>query len=469
MIDHLRVGRLALSATVLLLLSAVSSPGAASDAVALEQAASPSPADTLIAAADLPLHLSLEAAVQQALEANPGLLAAEEHAKSADLAASAAFRRHFGELDAVAWASRYRDDQILRPISRQLLSGGMATLPFDRDQFHYGLSFELPLFVGGKIQAAVQLNRLKADEAQALLGGSRWKVRANVTSIYAANQALDRVILAYQEQVKALEKTHQRLQLMVDTGKKPKVDLLKITETLEQAKAELASAQADQVHARAILAALLDRPFDQRFELDPLPECFPSAPADTTNWSALLEQNSSLKAASLRVGQAESGKHMARAEFLPKLGFRANLFEHTGPSVIDGPMQTWELSLAASMPLFSGGRRIASYQSASARQRAAELAYRQTRRQLEAELHGSLARLKANEFELSAARRRVDASGEAARIEELRYDTGAGTIEDLLRARTRAASAEAALAKAQGDVLGAAAHINAIVEKEVVR
>lgn len=425
--------------------------------------------ETMAAAADIPLHLSLRGAVEKALQANPGLLAAQEHAESADRTASASFRQHFGELDAVAWASRYQDDQILRPISKQMLDSGFSGLPFDRDQFHYGLSFELPLFVGGKIQAAVHLNRFKADEAKALLEGTRWQVRSNVITIYAANQAIERALDAYREQVEALEKTHERLQLMVDSGKKPNVDLLKITETLEEAKAEVASAEADREHARAILAALLDRPSTQRFQLDPLPTIFPSAPPDSTDWPSLLEQSSALQTARLKVGQAESGKQLARAEFLPKLGFRANLLEHTSPTVDEGPMETWELSLAASMPIFSGGRRIAAYQSASAQQRAAELVYRQVRRQVEAELHGSLARLTANELQLNAARKRVDAGREAARIEEIRYDTGAGTIEDLLRARTRAASAEAALAKAKGNVLGTAAHINAIVEKEVVR
>jgi len=51
----------------------------------------------------------------------------------------------------------------------------------------------------------------------------------------------------------------------------------------------------------------------------------------------------------------------------------------------------------------------------------------------------------------------------------VRYDNGAGTIEDLLRARTRAAAAEAFLARSKGGVLGAAAQVNALVEREIVQ
>jgi len=415
-----------------------------------------------------PLHLTLAQAVDEALAGNPGLLAAEHQVRRAERSAAAAFRQHFGEIDAVAWASRYQDDQILRPMSRQLLAGGFNSFPFDRDQLHYGLTFELPLYIGGKLLAGVKLARLKADEARALLGGTRWQVRSNVISIYAANQAIDRALVAYEEQVSALEKTRERLKLMVDSGKKPDVDLLKTIETLEQARAELAGARADRAHSRAILAALLDLPVDQSFALDPLPSEFPRAPGVDVDVPGWLAKNSTLRGARLRVKQAECGKHIARGEFLPKLSLQGDYIENTASSGL-GPEATWELRVGVSLPIFAGGRRVAAYQSAAAGQRSAELALRQTQRQLEAELYASLARFSANKAELNAAKKRVDAGQEAARIEEIRYDTGAGTIEDLLRARTRAAAAEAALAKEEEDVLAAAARINAMVEKEVVR
>ncbi len=175
-----------------------------------------------------------------------------------------------------------------------------------------------------------------------------------------------------------------------------------------------------------------------------------------------------MAAAELRVRQATSYKHVARSEFLPKLSVRGNVLEHAASSVA-GSQETWELTLAASIPVFTGGRRVAAYQGAAAAEHAANLALRQTRLQQQAEIRGALARLKAAKTSLAAAHRRVDAAVEAARIEGLRYDNGAGTIEDLLRARTRASAAEAALAKSEGDVLGTSAQINALVEREIVR
>ncbi len=423
-------------------------------------AARPAPLDTV--------HLRLVDAIARALDANPGLMAVAERARSADRAADESFRQHFGDVEAVAWTSRYQDAQILRPISRDLLAGGFDGLPFAQDQVHYGLTFEIPLFVGGKLLAGSHLARLKADEAGTLLQGTRWQVRANVTTVYASAQALAAVTVAYGDDVASLEETHRRLELMVEQGKRPEVDLLKATETLEEARAQLADAQADLTHTRALLAALLDYPADQTLELDPLPNRLPALSADSTHWSGMVEGASAVLAAKLRVRQAASGKHVARSEFLPKVSVRGNVLEHTASSVT-GTKETWELTLAASIPVFTGGRRVAAYQSAAAAERAADLALRQTQLQQEAELRGALARFQASQTALDAARRRVAAAVEAARIEGLRYDNGAGTIEDLLRARTRASAAEAFLAKTKGDLLGASALINALVEREIVR
>jgi outer membrane protein len=414
------------------------------------------------------VRLRVEDAVARALDANPGLRAAAQKARGADRAAAASFRRHFGDVEAVAWASRYQDAQILRPISRDLLDNGISGLPFAQDQIHYGLTFDLPLFLGGKLVAGSSLARLEADEASALLEGTSWQVRANVTTVYASAQALAGVTAAYREDVAALEKTHRRLQLMVSQGKRPEVDLLKATDALEEARAQLAGAQADLTHATAVLAALLDYPVDRTFELDPLPKRPPELTADSLDWDRMVQQASTVSAAELRVRQAASRKRIVRSEFLPSLNIRGSVLEHTA-SGLDESQSTWELTLVASIPLFSGGRRVAAYQGAAAAERAADLALRQARLDQQAEIRGALSRFRAAVAALQAGIRRVDAADEAARIEGLRYENGAGTIEDLLRARARASAAEAFLAKSRGDVLGAAARINALVEKEVVR
>jgi outer membrane protein TolC len=420
------------------------------------------------AAANDTVRIGLDEAIARALQDNPGLQAVAQQARAAERAAAASFRQHFGELDALGWTSRYNEAQLLRPMSQELLAGGLANMPFAQDQLHYGLTFELPLFVGGTLLFASHVARLKADEAAALLQGTRWQVRANVTTTYAATQALIAATRAYQDEVAALEQTHARVGLMVREGKRPEVDLLEVTDALEEARAQLADANAQRTRVRALLLALLDYPADQALAFDPLPDRFPSLPPDSVDWNALVQRASPVASAELRVRQAAGGKHVALAGFLPKLSLKGNLLENAG-SGVPGTQQTWELTLQASVPVLTGGRNVAEYQSAAATERAAQLAERQTLLQQQAEVRGAVARFRAAQDALDAAGKRVAAADEAARIEGVRYDNGAGTIEDLLRAKTRASAAEAFLAQSKGNVLGAAAQLNALVEQEIVR
>jgi len=138
-------------------------------------------AGPLFAAPEL---LSLDDAIAEALAAGPGLKALGSSAEAARREAKGANRRRWGSLDGVATYSYLSDDVIVRPISRQLLEGGFANLPFDDQQLHWGVVAEVPLYLGGKLSNGIEIVELTAEKTAALLEGTRWQVRFNVTSMH---------------------------------------------------------------------------------------------------------------------------------------------------------------------------------------------------------------------------------------------------------------------------------------------
>ena len=122
------------------------------------------------------LHLSLDDAIARAQDSSPDLLALAGSTEAAEHEAAAVRRRRWGDLDAVASYQLHSDDVIVRPISRQLLSGGFANLPFDDQQWHYGVTAEVPLYLGGKLAScdrdrrAVGKDRARAAHRDALAG-----------------------------------------------------------------------------------------------------------------------------------------------------------------------------------------------------------------------------------------------------------------------------------------------------------
>lgn len=413
-------------------------------------------------------HLTLAQAVAEAVESSPRLHAQAHRASAASREAQAVSRSRYGELSATASYAYLSDDQILRPMSRELVSSGLASLPFDRQQAHYGLVYEVPLFLGGRLVHQIQIARLEARKAEVLQDGTRWQVRFNAVSLYSTAQALDRVSVALGAQVAALEQTKAWLDEAVAAGKRPELDRLKVLDELESARAQRANVEADRTKVGALLLALLGRDPSGQITVDPLPEAALALDVHPEELRALVGNNTAVYVAQLEKEQAGRATEVARSAFLPKVVGGANYFEHTGFN-IDRSLETWGLSISLIVPLFSGTADVQRLRAARERLAAAEHTVVQARLNAGAELQEALGRLRAAQAGIDAADARVAAAAEAARIEQVRYDTGAGTIEDLLRARGREEGAQAALAAAMADRRTTAERLNTIVEKEIVK
>jgi len=456
---------------LLVVAAPVVAPAAAQEApaVATNSAQPATPAETPAPAAG-PLHLSLETAVKNALDANPGLKALGHRSAAAERTARATERTRWGQIDAFFSYSKFNDSWIVRPMSEELFlsGGGFTGLPWDRNQQHYGATFQVPLYLGGKLSNGIKIARLESGKTAALLEGTRWQVRFNATSLYTAAQTLDAVTTALTELERSLEKTKSRLDLMVESGKRPEVDRLKVVEQLEDTRAQLESARADRTKVVALLLALMGRDPSQGVSVDPLPTRVPESAMSRNELRQAIATSSPVRSANLAAEQSESGVKVAKSSFIPKIVAGGNYTQNAAPS-LDDTLDTWQVSVGVKIPLFYGGSRFEALAAAKEKQSAAEEALTQVQLKTAASLEDAIAAFTAAKAQLTAARARVAAGVEAARIEQIRYDTGAGTIEDLLRAQAREESAKAALAHARGGVITAAERINTIVETEAFK
>ena len=417
-----------------------------------------------------PPGLGLDNAVEAVLENNPGLKSLDHQARAAEGRARASSRTRWGRLDGFFYMQRTNDDWLVRPMSEQLLeeAGGFAGLPWDRNQSHWGASLTIPLYTGGALRSGIEIDRLQSEGVSALAEGTRWQLRFNATSLYAAAQALDRVLIAQDEQIAALERTSEDLDLMVDLGKRPELDALKILASLEAVRSGRAGTAAERVKIGALLLALMGESPEDPITVDPLPEYPPELLVSPEELSQSLQVSSSLRRAQLFSEQADRMVSAQRSSSIPKVTASGNYSWHDAPSV-DGSLDTWELKLGVTVPIFAGGSRSESLGSAKESAAAAGRDLESVRLEATAELVESVAALGAAKQQIVADRARVAAATEAARIEEIRYDSGAGTVEDFLQARAEELDARAAQARALAGARTAGERINSIVEKEVVR
>ncbi len=417
-----------------------------------------------------PIHLTLQKAITAVMEANLALKALGHRSAAAAKTASAAGRKRWGNLDAFFTYTRFNDDLLVRPMSWEMISeaGTFANLPWDRNQRHYGLTYSIPLYLGGQLSNNIKVATFESQKAQALLEGTRWQLRFNATSLYTAAQTLDKVEASLNELVKSLEKTKERLDLMVESGKRPEVDRLKVVEQLEDAKAQRESVRADRTKVGALLLALMGKDPSLGIVVDPLADRTPVPAMTPDEMRRAVLESSTVQRARFTLDESSSRVKIQTASFIPKVVASGNLMQNAAPSV-DDPLDSWQVSVSVVVPILHGTSRFEALDAAKEQRSAAEAALADTQLKAQSQLEEALARFRAAQSELNAARARLAAGAEAARIEQIRYDTGAGTIEDLLRAQARKQAAEASLAKARGGLITAAEHINSVVEKEAVK
>jgi outer membrane protein TolC len=153
----------------------------------------------------------------------------------------------------------------------------------------------------------------------------------------------------------------------------------------------------------------------------------------------------------------------------PNVALQATYLRHADTSYLDQSKEYWYVGLQVGFPLFDAGSRRAGVSAAQREAAAAKHRLETARLQSLSELQAALAAWQAARQQMAAANAQYDSAHEVARIEQLRYDTGAGDIEDLLRARTREVGAQTAQITARAQIIMSGAQINHVTESEVAR
>ena len=392
--------------------------------------------------------LTIAQAQQAALGANPRLMVAKLDAVAASHKTKEAMGKHFGTIDAVGIYNYYERDRIVVPMSVELFANpslGMSQLPWDRNQWHYGIVWEIPLLAGGSLYEGEYIARLsqKALEDTAIFTSDevRYNVRAAYRNALILRHAL-KAVTAYRE---ALQKDMADAQMKVELGAWPQVNATKIAFALESAKAQEEGLRNQLNTAMAMLAALMGRePPPDGYELSDIPE-EPQPPAvqGASLKDIALNGRKDLMAVQEGTLIAERKKRLTLEAFGPRLSLGGNYLRNDAPSLHDD-LETYEITLLLKIPLWDGLQKVFAVKEANAdmlASREREKGKRLDIAQQAADAEGRLKTARAA-FDAGKAQRRLGA--EVAQVEHLKLLEGKGKTEDYLAARASEMQGDAA-------------------------
>jgi outer membrane protein TolC len=418
-------------------------------------AAAPAPA-TAQAALDLP------ALIERALAHNPELAAAGFDAAAAAARTRGADAAGKPRITLEGGLTHYGDDQRLFGAR---FNGELGA--FGADFLVAEFVLRVPLYTSGRLVAEMRAAELLQASGSQRLARSRSDLAYNVSSLFYAQLAQERLIAALAQAEDAVQAQLRRVQALVREGKAAAVDALRTEVRL----ADLRQRTLRERNSLVVLQGALLNLVGERAAGAPLAllGTLTAPAADTREPAALaaraLQQRADVAAARTELQAQQARLDAARATYGPSL----NLLAAAGSRAVFAPSQqpgntarqdgTWRVGVTFEVPLFDGGRVSARVDEEAARLAAQRERLDRLALQVRLDIETAHANLASALERVASAEAARGLARENLRIEQEKYTLGRGTAFDVLDAQSALTDIEAVHIRALADARTAAAQL----------
>ncbi|MBI2402704.1 MAG: TolC family protein [Gemmatimonadetes bacterium] len=395
------------------------------------------PADTV---------LSLRAALELALEHNPGLLAARAGAGAAAFGAAAAGRQRVPKLQlGASYMYTAAEDALMMP--GVLLNGPGLDNIFNRHIGEGALTLTVPLYTGGELSKRARAADAAAEGAGAGARAAAAEVLFRVAAKYHDILRLQRAVSATEASIASLLETRRILQLKLEVGRAAPFEVMRVNTRLANTQLDLLRERNALQRSLTDLEALVGvRLPDREFVLADTLRFVPVELAADTLLQQALAQRPEFQAARAAVARERALIGVATSQYLPHVSLLGSLGGNVGSRDSDLGQHSF-VAVRVAIPVFNSPL-AAQANEARARLDAAEATLEQLRLEIALEVDRALLDLRAAADQVEVARTALSEAEEALRIEQLRFDQGRATVNDVLDANAELLRAQVGLAGA---------------------
>jgi outer membrane protein len=386
---------------------------------------------------------TLSMLVQHALKNNPRIRIAGRDIETETYGIDSAKADRMPRVDLGGGVARYRYDMPLTPVVIEPPFTPSTEFPvFRRTVYDTGLSFKLPLFRGGRLYRAVNVAELKREMARDNYRMSRQELVYNVSSVYYKILQLEKLLIANDGSVRQYETHKGNVEVFLRTGTVPKLDLLKTEVELSHAMESRLLVKNSLSSSYELLKTLMGMD-NQSAEISVIQEEGMNRSYQDLEQSldrAFL-QRSDYKAVAKKRLIGEERVKMAEGKRLPDI-FAAG--QYGGVAGTDTQLkENWYYGLRLSMPILDWGliraeinKEKVELEKTKEEERSIRLSITRDVRDAHLTIANALERIEVTE-------KAIDSARESLRVEKLKYDTGAGTSQEVIDAQTAMLRAEA--------------------------
>ncbi len=329
-------------------------------------------------------------------------------------------------------------------------SGGSA---YNTETHKLGLTASYELDLWGRINADTMADTLEANATREDMSATAMTVASEVASRWLEIKAQRELEKLVRDQIKTNETYLELIELRFANSLSTALDVYQQREAVASAKAKLPPILRKQQTLQNQLNLLLGKPAGSKLDIarKPLPDM--PAPPSAGLPADLLAKRPDVRAAGLRLHEADWSVAAARADRLPSLSLTGNgQFNGTQlATLFDG----WMYSLAASItaPIFDGGSRKAEVERTRAAAEEKLYAYRETVLTAVMEVENAMAGEKWQRKYVAALDAELNAARNNFKEALARYVAGLTEYLDVLSALTSVQDLEISLVENKLDLL----------------
>ncbi|HXJ92058.1 MAG TPA: TolC family protein [Terriglobia bacterium] len=390
-----------------------------------------------------PLPLTLEQAVDTALEQNPMFRTSLDEAQAARARLKEEQATWFPRFDFRQDFTRGNDPVYVfgtelrqRQFTAEDFALNQLNAPTPIDNFQTRLDAQWRLFDSGQTSFHQRSAKKLVTAADFQTEQARQDLILEVVRSYDAVLVLQENLRAADQAVKTAEASVQRMETMQQAGMIVDSDLLSAKVFLAQMKDRQIRTQIDLAAAGMELARQMGLSLDASPALAGTLAAPGPTPKTIQDWTqTALEQRPALRAAELQEAAMDQERKAAKADFGPKLG----LFGSTERDAMawGGPSGTnWTAGARLEINLFAGGAEKARLAEAAANAHKAKDGVEWLRSGVQMEVRKAYLDVNAAAQRAAASRASSEQAQESLRIVQNRYDSGLTTVTELLRAQT---------------------------------
>lgn len=325
-----------------------------------------------------------------------------------------------------------RFDLLSGLLIRDFIGSLFRGLPFGRRNTYIAtFSFSQPLYVGGKVGAALRVARHFQAAAKAQMEETQAEIILQTREAYLNAALAQRLVAIARESRRIAEEHFRQVESFYQAGTASEFDLLRARVDLQNRDPVVTQAENNANLALLELKRLINLPPSQPIKLQsdlrPLP-----VSVEEDELRRLVRERPALAAVRQNVAIREEAVRIARADLRPTvalvgtLGFQGYPDNPLPPS-LDSWRKDWSVGLALSVPIFDGFRTRGRVDQALADLNLARVEEARLSEGLELQLEAALAQYRLVRVDLEARRQTVVLAERTLELAEARFGSGLGT------------------------------------------